>query len=634
MWLAILGPLLVHDGETQVDVPRGRLRVLLAALLMHAGDPLAADALAELVWDGSPPPGAAVTLRSHMTRLRRVLGPLAGARLVTRYPGYLLQATEEEVDALRFRRLCRDGAAALREAAWARADRLLGEALDLWRGAPLADVGSESLRRDEGQDLEALRLQAEEWQIDAALNLGRHAGLVPRLQSLATRHPLRERFHGQLMLALYRCGRQAEALAAYQRARDVLVTELGVEPGPGLRDIHQQILSADPALAVTEPARHAEGEPQRAVPRELPPAVPAFTGRPAELAALTGLIDRAAEQAPRAVVISAIGGTAGVGKTALAVHWAHQVAERFGDGQLYVNLRGFDPTGAPAAPAEPVRGFLDALGVAPERIPASLHAQAGLFRSLLADKKMLIVLDNARDEQQVRPLLPAGPGCLVVVTSRRQLAGLAAADGARLLTLDLPSHAEARQMLTLRLGADRAAAESDAVDQIASLCARLPLALAVAAARAHTRPRFSLAALAAELSDIASRLDALDAGDPAASVRTVFSWSYQQLSPDTARMFRLLGLHPGPDITVLAAASLTATARPGRGPGPAGTDRGEPAHRAAAWPVHLPRPAPRVRRPPGRDRRRRADPPRGHGPDARPLPAYRLRRRPRAQAVA
>jgi tetratricopeptide (TPR) repeat protein/transcriptional regulator with XRE-family HTH domain len=300
-------------------------------------------------------------------------------------------------------------------------------------------------------------------------------------------------------------------------------------------------------------------------PRQLPAAVRHFAGRADELEVLDGLLDQAGGGPPGAVVISAIGGMAGVGKTALAVRWAHQVAPRFGDGQLYVNLRGFDPTDAPAAPGEAVRGFLDALGVAPERIPPSLDAQAGLFRSLLAGKKMLIVLDNARDEQQVRPLLPAGPGCLVLVTSRRQLAGLAAADGARLLTLDLPSHAEARQMLTLRLGAGRAAAEPDAVDQIASLCARLPLALAVAAARAHTRPRFSLAVLAAELSDIASRLDALDAGDPAIGVRAVFSWSYQQLSPETARLFRLLGLHPGPDITVPAAASLTATLLPAAG---------------------------------------------------------------------
>jgi tetratricopeptide (TPR) repeat protein len=282
-----------------------------------------------------------------------------------------------------------------------------------------------------------------------------------------------------------------------------------------------------------------------------------FAGRKAELDILTSLLDApGAPDGGGTVVISAIGGTAGVGKTALALHWAHEVADRFGDGQLYVNLRGFDSSGVPAAPAEAVRGVLDALGVPTERIPATPDAQAGLYRSLLADRRMLIVLDNARDEAQVRPLLPASPASLVVVTSRNRLAGLAAADGARLLGLDVLTRAEAVQLLTARLGSARAAAEPAAVGEIADLCACLPLALTVAAARAATRPRFPLAALAAELRGAAGRLDALDSGDPAGCVRTVFSWSYRQLSPDAARMFRLLGLHPGPDISVPAAASM------------------------------------------------------------------------------
>ena len=261
-------------------------------------------------------------------------------------------------------------------------------------------------------------------------------------------------------------------------------------------------------------------------------------------------------------MISAIGGTAGVGKTALALHWAHRVAGRFADGQLHVNLRGFDPSGIPATPAEAIRGFLDALGVPPGRIPPGPDAQTGLYRSLLADRKMLIVLDNARDEAQVRPLLPASRGSLVLVTSRSQLSGLAGADGARLLSLDVLTHAEAVQLLTARIGAARAAAEPEAVAEIARLCACLPLALAVAAARAAARPGFPLAALAAELRDAAGRLDALDSGDPAGSVRAVFSWSYRQLEGEAARLFRLLGLHPGPDIGVPAAASLAAIDEP------------------------------------------------------------------------
>jgi transcriptional regulator with XRE-family HTH domain/tetratricopeptide (TPR) repeat protein len=299
-----------------------------------------------------------------------------------------------------------------------------------------------------------------------------------------------------------------------------------------------------------------------AVPRQLPAAVADFTGRAAQLEALTRMLDEAGADAPGTVVISAIGGTAGVGKTALALHWAHQVAHRFGDGHLHANLRGFHPSGSPATAEAAVRGFLDALGVPPERIPTSPEAQAGLYRGLLADRKMLIVLDNVRDEEQVRPLLPASPGSLVLVTSRSQLDGLAARDGARLLTVDVLSHGEAVRLLTARLGIYRVAAEPAAVDRIASLCACLPLALAVAAARAAARPGFPLAALADELADVAGRLDALDAGDPTTSVRAVFSWSYRQLGAEWARMFRLLSLHPGPDISVPAAASLAGRTQP------------------------------------------------------------------------
>jgi tetratricopeptide (TPR) repeat protein/transcriptional regulator with XRE-family HTH domain len=294
-----------------------------------------------------------------------------------------------------------------------------------------------------------------------------------------------------------------------------------------------------------------------AVPRQLPTPVRQFTGRQAEVTALAGLLGHVGASAPAAMMISAIGGTAGVGKTALAVYWAHQVAERFPDGQLYVNLRGYDPAGRPVQPAEAIRGFLDALEVPPGRIPASLQAQAGLYRSLLSGRQMLIVLDNAANAAQVRPLLPGGSGCLVVVTSRSQLSGLVAAEGAQSLTLDVLTEAEARELLAGRLGAARLAAEPGAANELIALCARLPLALAIAAARAAARPGFRLAVLAEELRDARMRLDLLETGDAAASMRAAFSWSLSSLSASAVRMFALLGVHPGPDITMPAAASLT-----------------------------------------------------------------------------
>jgi tetratricopeptide (TPR) repeat protein len=292
-----------------------------------------------------------------------------------------------------------------------------------------------------------------------------------------------------------------------------------------------------------------------AVPRQLPATVVGFTGRTGQLAELNALLSGPAPAS--AVVVSAIGGTAGVGKTALAVHWAHAVADRFPDGQLYVNLRGFDPGGsAPMAPAQAVRGFLDAFGVPTQQIPVTLDAQAGLYRSLLAGRRVLAVLDNARDVDQVRPLLPGAPGCLVVVTSRNQLTPLVATEGAHPLTLDLLSVDEARDLLARRLGATRIAAEPQAVDEIIERCARLPLALAIAAARAASHPRFPLARIAEQLREARSGLDALAGGDPATDVRAVFSWSYHTLSAHAATLFRQLGLHPGPDLTQPAAASI------------------------------------------------------------------------------
>jgi DNA-binding SARP family transcriptional activator/Flp pilus assembly protein TadD len=557
MLFGILGPLMVRADDTVMDVPAARQRVLLAVLLLHAGCAVSPDALAETMWDGAPSAAAAATLRTHVMRLRRVLGPQAGARLITRYPGYLVDAGEEEVDLLRFASLCRQGGAAVRAGAWAEASATLGEALQLWRGEPLADIPSQILRRNEAPQLEQLRLQALEWRNEAQLHLGGHAELLPRLQSLAAEHPLRERFQSQLMLALYRCGRQADALAAYQHARRVLVDELGAEPGTELRKLHQQILAADAALAPRESARLDAGGTRPVVPRELPATVQHFAGRTAEMAELTGLLGRP-EEPPGTVVISAVGGTAGVGKTALAVHWAHRVAQRFPDGQLYVNLRGYDPA-QPMPAADALAGFLRSLGVAGQDIPADVGERAARYRSLLADKRMLIVLDNAGSAEQVRPLLPGSSPCVAVVTSRDSLAGLVARDGAARLNLDVLPLPDAVALLRALIGA-RADADLAAAVAVAEQCCRLPLALRVAAEIAAARPAVLLTDLVAELADHSQRLNLLDRfGDPRTAVRAVFSWSYQHLDTDAARAFRLAALHPGPNLDHYAAAALTGT---------------------------------------------------------------------------
>jgi DNA-binding SARP family transcriptional activator/tetratricopeptide (TPR) repeat protein len=555
MQVRLLGPVdVVVEGEPR-PVRGLRRKAALAALALHGGEIVSTGRLVDVVWDEAAPPTAVNTLQSHMSYLRSVLG--SKAAIVARPPGYLLELGEDGTDVLLAERLLREGTQS--------ADPVLGVrhlrgALALWRGRPLADVAGLAWLEEQAGQLDLLCVQVKRALFEARLASGEHAQLVPDLERMAAGHPLDEHIHSQLMLALYRSGRQADALAVYHRLRRTLDEELGLGPAQALRDLETAILRQDraldaPTLAVAPPL----APPAVPVPAQLPPAVPAFAGRGAELARLGAIVPAAAQAdsaPPAAVVISAVSGTAGVGKTALAVHWAHRVASRFPDGQLYVNLRGFDPSGAALDPAEALRGFLDAFGIPAERIPGTVAAQAALYRSLLAGKRVLVVLDNARDAAHVRPLLPGSPGCLVIVTSRDQLTPLVATEGAHHLALGLLAPAEARDLLAHRLGASRVAAEPGAVDDIITRCARLPLALAIAAARAATHPGLPLTALAAELHAANDGLRALSAGDPAADVRAVFSWSCHALTDAAAGLFRLLGLHPGPDLTLAAAASL------------------------------------------------------------------------------
>jgi DNA-binding SARP family transcriptional activator len=531
-----------------LDAGHARRRAVLAVLLLDLGRVVPVEAIIDRVWGEEPPASVRNTLYGYVARLKSVIAKASDPRVtLSRRPGgYQLRAEAGQLDLCRFRHLAAEAAVGSDDK---RGAGLLRQALGLWRGPALAGVRSPWLNamRD---SLEADRMAALADLNDIRLRQGEHGAMAGQLAGQAAARPGDERLIAQLMLALYRSGRQAGALHWFERTRRHLASEVGADPGAALRTLHQQILRADPALTATAGGSVRLGP----VPRQLPPGVPAFTGRTAELADLDAIGTAGKDSASAAIV--AVSGMAGVGKTAFAVHWARRSAHRFRDGQLYADLRGFGPADAPAPVTEVIGGFLTALGVPPGRVPAGQDEQVALYRSLLAGQQMLIILDNARDEQQVRPLLPGNPGSLVLATSRNQLTGLAATNGARLVTLDVLTHGEAVRLLTARLGRQASAAPA-AISEVAALCARLPFALAVAVARAAARPSFPLTALAAEFRDAAGRLDALDSGDPAASVRSLFSWSYQQLSAEAARMFRLLSLHPGADITAPAAVSMT-----------------------------------------------------------------------------
>ncbi|HEY2269185.1 MAG TPA: AfsR/SARP family transcriptional regulator, partial [Streptosporangiaceae bacterium] len=418
------------DGDARM-VSGLRRKAVLATLALHSGEVVSVGRLVDAVWGDTAPSTVRNTLQSHVSYLRTLLGNKNA--IVGRPPGYRLDVGDDGTDVWLAERLLRQGAQA---ADPVRGASDLRAALALWRGRPLADVTGLAWLEEQAERLELLAERIRRALSEARLAAGEHRQLTGELEQMAAAHPLDEQVYAQLMTALYRSGRQADALAAYQRLRGTLADELGLVPGQPLRDLETAILRQDssldaPALAPAVLVRPAEQPAPE--PAQLPPPVAAFAGRGAELASLDALLPDPEDGA----VISVIAGTAGVGKTTLAVHWAHRVAAHFPGGQLYVNLRGFDPAGVAADPGQALRGFLDAFAVPPERIPARLEDQVALYRSLLAGRRVLVLLDNARDAEQVRPLLPGSPGCLAIVTSRSHLTGLVAGQGAHPLHLDL-----------------------------------------------------------------------------------------------------------------------------------------------------------------------------------------------------
>jgi DNA-binding SARP family transcriptional activator len=592
--VGVLGPVTAWREEREVTAGQPRQLAVLGVLAMRANRVVSRGELVDAVWGEQPPATAEGGIYTYIAGLRRVLEPDRPLRapdrsrrapasvLVTAGGGYMLRLASGSLDADCFEQLLSQVRALRAQGDLAGAARAVDEALALWRGPAFAGVPG-PFAEAERQRLGELRTAAIEERGDLLLAQGRSAEAVAELTVLGAEHPLRERARGLLMVGLYRCGRQAEALQLFRDVRDQLADELGIDPSAELTHIHQQVLAMDPALdgppeqpppqpAAASPAAPIAQEPHEApAPAQVPPEAAGFAGRATELLWLRGMLPPNDDEGTQGTqgtegrggdgepAVAIVAGTAGVGKTTLAIRFARQVASHFPDGQLYVNLRGFDPSGAPADPETALRGFFEALGVPARRVPGTLEQQTALFRSLLDGKRMLLLLDNARSTEQVRPLLPGSPGCMVLITSRSQLTGLVAAEGARPLPLDLLSPAEAREFLARRMGADRIAAEPGAATELIEQSARLPLALSVTCARAVTRPGVALADLAAELRDARGRLDALETDDVTTDLRAVFSWSYQRLSEQAARMFRLLGLHPGPDISAAAAASLAGT---------------------------------------------------------------------------
>lgn len=551
----ILGEVQTWDRGRWLPVPARKERQLLAILLLRAGRVVGRGRLIDELWDEPAPASAARLLNHYVWRLRR-LPALPDGALRTTPAGYTLDVAAEDTDHGLFGRLVHQA----RDAPPGVAIERLTAALRLWQGPALADARALRVLDEVARRLDEQRIEAMELLAHAQAAAGRHGAAVTVLEEVTRAEPFREPPWRRLLLALHRAGRRPDALLAYQRLWRLWTDQLGVEPSRSLQDLHHRILVDDGTLVVDEHggATLSIAPAEAAVPRQLPGVTASFVGRADELAELNRLLDRSL--ATGSALVAAISGAGGIGKTTLALRWAYSVANRFPDGQLFLNLRGFDPQGTPTPPAAAVRTLLHSLDVAPHAMPSDSDAQVALWRSLLSGRRMIVILDNARDAQHVRPLVTGAAGCAFLVTSRSLLTGLGATHGAQAIPVGLLAPTEAAELLKARLGSDRVDREPQAAGDIIARCGNLPLALAIVAARAASQSATALSGIAADMHET-STLDALHIADPGADLRSVFSWSYAGVSAGAARLFRLLGLHPGADVTLAAAASLAAAPR-------------------------------------------------------------------------
>jgi DNA-binding SARP family transcriptional activator len=610
MQFRILGPLEILDGDNWRGIGAAKWRSLWALMLLDAGQIVSLDRIIWELWGDTPPKTSSNLVHGYVAQLRKLLKGDRSQLLITRKPGYQLVVDPDNIDAGIFDALADLGSSALRAGDMWQASAHLTEALALWKGRALADVAETPRMQAEASRLEEQRLAVLEARIDADLACGNHAALVPELYALTDEFPMRETLWGQLMIALYRCGRHAEALVLYQQVKRRLADELGIDPSADLQRLELAILrnevdlvppaspaqterpnqipvvrlptgpstftTADAELALAhqnellsaelsndlenpelgtprkpEQPAPATDQPRYHNPRpaQLPTDLSTFTGRATELDQLLALRPADGQHTSTAVVV---GGLAGIGKSALAVHAAHRLAEYYPDGQLFVDLHGHTEGMNPVSPAQALKQMLHALDVPDKQIPREIEARTALYRTHLANRRMLILLDNAHDESQIRPLLPASPDCLVLITSRRRLTGL---DDVHPLSLNVLSREEAADLFTRVAGSDRLAGQPvERLEEVVELCGRLPLAVRLAAARLRARPSWTVTDLVERITDRTHRLAELAAGDR--SVAAAFHLSYQKLRPDLQRFFRLLGPHPGPDIESHAAAAL------------------------------------------------------------------------------